>query len=55
MSDNKPQGSISRIMEWASHPFSSDMSALDWLLFLGLVIVGIVLWLNVMHHLTGAE
>ncbi len=29
---------------WAAHPFSADMSALHWFLFLGLLIVLATLW-----------
>lgn len=30
--------------DWAAHPFSEDMSAGHWFLFLGLLIVLAMLW-----------
>lgn len=45
-------GAVSRVLAWASHPFKSDMSAVDWLLFAGLIIVAIVLWTRVLKHIT---
>lgn len=39
-----------RISAWAAHPFSSDMSAIDWLLWLGLVLVGVYLWTRLIRH-----
>lgn len=29
---------------WASHPFSVDMTAGEWFLFIGLLLVIVVLW-----------
>lgn len=39
-----------RIAAWTQHPFSSDMSAGGWLLFLGLIACGAVLWTRVLAH-----
>jgi hypothetical protein len=30
--------------DWAAHPFSEDMSAAHWFLFLGLLIVLAAMW-----------
>ncbi len=32
------------LKSWAQHPFSTDMDALHWFLFLGLLIAISVLW-----------
>lgn len=46
-------GSLTRIAQWAAHPFQSNMSALDWVLFLGLVICASAAWFTVIHHFKG--
>lgn len=33
-------------------PFSSDMSAADWFLFIGLLLIIIVLWTTILRHLS---
>ena len=37
---------------WAAHPFSVDMSATDWFLFIGLLIVLLALWNIILFHIT---
>jgi len=39
---------------WAAHPFSVDMSAQEWFLFMGLLIVIMALWNIILIHLLGA-
>jgi len=39
-----------RIAAWTQHPFTSDMSAMGWVLFLGLVAVASFLWSRVLAH-----
>lgn len=39
-----------RVTAWAAHPFSSNMSALGWVLWLGLVLCGVVLWTRLLKH-----
>lgn len=39
---------------WAAKPFSEDMSAAEWFLFIGLLIVIMALWQLVLFHLTRA-
>lgn len=48
--DKTQDGSLSRIMSWASHPFKSDMSVGGWLLFLGLILCGIAAWSRLISH-----
>jgi len=54
MDDKDHPGSLVRLIAWARHPFSSGMSAVDWMLFLGLVIVASFLWTRVLSLITGA-
>jgi hypothetical protein len=37
-----------------SQPFSADMTAVEWFLFIGLLIVIIALWNFILYHLTSA-
>jgi hypothetical protein len=37
---------------WLSRPFSPDMDALHWFLFLGLLIVLMGLWRVILVHVT---
>lgn len=37
-------GLVSSLGKWYAHPFNSDGTALNWVLFLGLVIVAAFLW-----------
>lgn len=39
-----------RITAWTQHPFSSNMSALGWVLFLGLILIAVFLWTQVLRH-----
>lgn len=36
---------------WADAPFKASMSALDWFLFLGLLIFILALWRVILSHL----
>lgn len=37
-------------MNWAAHPFNSEMSALMWVLWLGFIIAVSVLWFRMINH-----
>lgn len=37
--------------DFMAKPFSADMSATNWFLFLGLVVVIVVLWRIVLAHI----
>lgn len=54
MDEQKP-GALTRIMTWAAHPFSSDMSALNWVLWLGLIVAASVLWGRMIHRFVPGE
>lgn len=43
-------GFITRVKGWLAHPFTSDsMTAFDWLLFVGLVIIAVFFWTRVLR------
>lgn len=50
MGDNKPVDKLHGVVAWSAHPFSSDMPALDWVLWLGLIIATAIAWTRLIHH-----
>lgn len=40
-----------KFRQWAGHPFSVDMTATEWFLFIGLLLVIIALWNIILSHL----
>lgn len=46
-------GALTRVMSWAAHPFSSDMDALDWFLWFGLIAFSALLWHLLIDRFTG--
>ena len=42
------------ISDWFAHPFSTQGTAFDWTLTVGLVLVAVWMWLSVLH-LIGEE
>ena len=44
MADEKPKGLIQTINSWWLHPFNSQGSAFNWVLFVGLVVIAAFLW-----------
>jgi len=41
---------LSGVSKWAASPFNSQMSAIMWVLFLGLVICASWAWTRLLHH-----
>lgn len=37
-------GFVQSILDWAAHPFNSNGSALNWILFVGLGILAVWFW-----------
>jgi hypothetical protein len=35
---------IQRVVDWWKHPFNSQGSAFNWVLFVGLVVIAAFLW-----------
>jgi hypothetical protein len=50
MNDNS--GLIGKMGGWWSHPFNSQGSAFNWVLFVGLVIIAAFLWQLILIELT---
>jgi len=47
------QGGVwDKFKTWAQHPFSVDMTASEWFLFIGLLIVIIGLWNIILFRIT---
>lgn len=43
-----------RFKTFMSEPFKSDMSALDWFLFIGLIIIIQIMWVIILRHVREA-
>lgn len=43
MDDNKG-GFVSNTIAWMTHPFNSEGSALNWWLFVGLIVIAAWMW-----------
>lgn len=44
-------GIVGAVISWFSHPFNTSGSALNWILFVGLLICAAGLWAMVLHDL----
>lgn len=42
---------ITDMTEWSSKPFRPDMSLTGWLAFVGLIIVAIILWQQIIRFI----
>ena len=40
-------GILTRLTNWAAHPFKTDMSVMGWVMFSGLIICAAILWSRV--------
>jgi|WetSurMetagenome_2_1015567.scaffolds.fasta_scaffold01633_7 hypothetical protein len=45
---------LSHAQNWIAKPFSEDMSVVRWALFVGLVLVLLVMWRIILHHIETA-
>jgi hypothetical protein len=45
---DEKKGIIGSITEWWAHPFNTQGSAMNWVLFVGLLIVAAFLWQTVL-------
>lgn len=43
---------IQPVIDWASHPFKSEGSALNWILFVGLLVIAAWMWNHVLMSIT---
>lgn len=44
---------LDRFKAWAAQPFRSDMSALEWFLFFGLLVIISGVWAMILRHIRG--
>lgn len=49
MDDTKSSGLLTRLFAWVRRPFSTDMDAMHWFLFFGLVLCISFLWSRILH------
>lgn len=47
-------GLSARVNDWLAHPFKATGSVWDWFLFLGVIIVAVFLWTQVLGKLREA-
>jgi hypothetical protein len=45
---------LASFKDWWAKPFSADMPALEWVAFVGLLIIAAILWNFVLSHLREA-
>ena len=45
---------LTMIKEFIAQPMQKEMDAIDWLLFIGLIVVSIILWVTVIDAIKGA-
>ena len=43
---------LDRFGGWLSQPFQRDMDVLGWALFVGLIVILLILWNNVLARIT---
>ena len=48
---NTDPGIINKITDWFAHPFTTNGSAVNWVLFVGLLIVAVWFWQVTLIHL----
>lgn len=46
-------GLLGSVVNWFQHPFASGGSALDWILFVGLLIVAVWFWNHILLMIQG--
>jgi hypothetical protein len=49
--DDSQSGLIHNVMGWFAHPFQTQGSALNWILFVGLLIVAAWFWGHVLRSI----
>lgn len=45
-------GFLESFSAWLSQPFRRDMDVIGWALFVGLIVVLLILWNNVLRRIT---
>lgn len=49
---NGTGGFLTGILQWTAHPFSTEGSALNWVLFVGLLVVAAWFWQYVLLNIS---
>ena len=50
--DEKDSGILGVVFQWLAHPFNTQGSALNWVLFLGLLVVAAWFWQHILLSMT---
>ena len=50
---NSSQGFLGSVFSWAKAPFQSNGSALNWILFVGLLVIAAWFWNHVLLQIQG--
>lgn len=50
MDTTQNPGIVPAVINWFAHPFKTEGSALNWVLFVGLLIVAAWFWHHVLMH-----
>jgi len=48
MDDQNQNGAVNDVIGWLAHPFATNGSALNWVLFVGLLVVAAWFWNHVL-------
>lgn len=48
MEENQDRGLVPTVIAWMTHPFQSSGSALNWVLFVGLLVIAAWFWNHVL-------
>ncbi len=49
--DEQQDGILGVVFKWLAHPFQTDGSALNWVLFLGLLVVAAWFWNHILFSI----
>lgn len=49
------QGFLTSVKAYLAHPYSDDMSAFDWFLFTGLLLLFSLVWAFMIHSITAID
>jgi hypothetical protein len=45
---------VEALTQWLSQPFKSDQSAIGWLMFVGLIVIALIFWGQVIKDFRSA-
>jgi hypothetical protein len=46
-----PLGAVGSVTKWLQKPFNEDGSAVNWILFTGLIMCAVIFWTRVLAHI----